>query len=258
MEYIFDSHAHYDDEAFDEDRFELIESLKEKGVCGIINCGCTPESTEATLALSEQFDFVYFASGIHPENISSPEEDKAVFAKIKELAKHKKCVAIGEIGLDYHYEDGAPRERQIEWFEKQLILANELSLPVIVHDRDSHADILELLKKHRPKGVVHCFSGSLEMAQEVLKLGMYIGLGGAVTFKNAKKPVRVAEGIPLDRLLLETDCPYMAPVPFRGKRCDSSLIAFTAEKIAEIRGITADEVLRAGKENAAALFGIEA
>lgn len=257
MEYIFDSHAHYDDEAFDEDRFELIESLKEKGVCGIINCGCTPESTEAALALSEQFDFVYFASGIHPENIPSHEDDETVFSKIKKLAKHKKCVAIGEIGLDYHYEDGAPRERQIEWFEKQLILANELSLPVIVHDRDSHADILELLKKHRPKGVVHCFSGSLEMAQEVLKLGMYIGLGGAVTFKNAKKPVRVAEGIPLDRLLLETDCPYMAPVPFRGKRCDSSLIAFTAEKIAEIRGITADEVLRAGKENAAALFGIE-
>lgn len=258
MEYIFDSHAHYDDEAFDEDRFELIESLKEKGVCGIINCGCAPESTETALALSEKFDFVYFASGIHPENIPSPEDDETVFGKIKELAKHKKCVAIGEIGLDYHYEDGAPRERQIEWFEKQLILANELSLPVIVHDRDSHADILELLKKHRPKGVVHCFSGSLEMAQEVLKIGMYIGLGGAVTFKNAKKPVRVAEGIPLDRLLLETDCPYMAPVPFRGKRCDSSLIAFTAEKIAEIRGITKDEVLRAGKENAAALFGIEA
>lgn len=258
MEYIFDSHAHYDDEAFDEDRFELIESLKEKGVCGIINCGCTPASTETALALSEKFDFVYFASGIHPENIPSPEDDETVFGKIKELAKHKKCVAIGEIGLDYHYEDGAPRERQIEWFEKQLILANELSLPVIVHDRDSHADILELLKKHHPKGVVHCFSGSLEMAQEVLKLGMYIGLGGAVTFKNAKKPVRVAEGIPLDRLLLETDCPYMAPVPFRGKRCDSSLIAFTAEKIAKIRGITTDEVLRAGKENASALFGIEA
>lgn len=258
MEYIFDSHAHYDDEAFDEDRFKLIESLKEKGVCGVINCGCTSESTETALALSEKFDFVYFASGIHPENIPSPEEDEKVFDKIKELAKHKKCVAIGEIGLDYHYEDGAPRERQIEWFEKQLILANELSLPVIVHDRDSHADILELLKKHRPKGVVHCFSGSLEMAQEVLKLGMYIGIGGAVTFKNAKKPVRVAEGIPIDRLLLETDCPYMAPVPFRGKRCDSSLIAFTAEKIAEIRGITTDEVLKAGKINASALFGIEA
>lgn len=258
MEYIFDSHAHYDDEAFDEDRFKLIESLKEKGVCGVINCGCTSESTETALALSEKFDFVYFASGIHPENIPSPEEDEKVFDKIKELAKHKKCVAIGEIGLDYHYEDGAPRERQIEWFEKQMILANELSLPVIVHDRDSHADILELLKKHRPKGVVHCFSGSLEMAQEVLKLGMYIGIGGAVTFKNAKKPVRVAEGIPIDRLLLETDCPYMAPVPFRGKRCDSSLIAFTAEKIAEIRGITTDEVLKAGKINACTLFGIEA
>lgn len=258
MEYIFDSHAHYDDEAFDEDRFKLIESLKEKGVCGVINCGCTSESTETALALSEKFDFVYFASGIHPENIPSPEEDEKVFDKIKELAKHKKCVAIGEIGLDYHYEDGAPRERQIEWFEKQMILANELSLPVIVHDRDSHADILELLKKHRPKGVVHCFSGSLEMAQEVLKLGMYIGIGGAVTFKNAKKPVRVAEGIPIDRLLLETDCPYMAPVPFRGKRCDSSLIAFTAEKIAEIRGITSDEVLKAGKINACTLFGIEA
>lgn len=258
MEYIFDSHAHYDDEAFNKDRFELIEALKEKGVCGVINCGCTPESTDTARSFAEKYDFFYFASGIHPENIPSPEEDEEVFCKIKELANHEKCVAVGEIGLDYHYEDGAPRERQLYWFEKQLVLANKLSLPVIVHDRDSHADILELLKKHRPKGVVHCFSGSLEMAQEVIKLGMYIGLGGAVTFKNAKKPVRVAQGIPLDRLLLETDCPYMAPVPFRGKRCDSSMIALTAEKIAEIKGLTADEVLRAGKENARALFGVKA
>ena len=256
MEYIFDSHAHYDDEAFDEDRFELIESLKEKGVCGIINCGCTPESTETALALSEKFDFVYFASGIHPENIPSPEEDETVFGKIKKLAKHKKCVAIGEIGLDYHYEDGAPRERQIEWFEKQLILANELSLPVIVHDRDSHADILELLKKHRPKGVVHCFSGSLEMAQEVLKLGMYIGLGGAVTFKNAKKPVRVAEGIPLDRLLLETDCPYMAPVPNRGKRNSSLYLPEVVKTIAEIKGISCEEVVAVTESNALKVLGL--
>ncbi len=257
MEYIFDSHAHYDDEAFDSDRFELIESLKDKGVCAVINCGCTPESTDTARSFAEKYDFFYFASGIHPENIPSPEEDEKVFGKIKELAKHKKCVAVGEIGLDYHYEDGAPRERQIEWFEKQLILANDLSLPVIVHDRDSHADILELLKKHRPKGVVHCFSGSPEMAQEVLKLGMYIGLGGAVTFKNAKKPVRVAQGLPLDRLLLETDCPYMAPVPFRGKRGDSSMIALTAEKIAEIKGLRTDEVLKAGRENACSLFGVK-
>lgn len=256
MEYIFDSHAHYDDEAFDPDRYELMESLKEKGVCAVINCGCTPESTDLARSLAEKYDFVYFASGIHPENIPAPEEDEEVFEKIREFAGHEKCVAIGEIGLDYHYEDGAPRERQIQWFEKQLILANELSLPVIVHDRDSHGDILELLKKHRPKGVVHCFSGSPEMAREVLKLGMYIGLGGAVTFKNAKKPVRVAQGLPLDRLLLETDCPYMAPVPFRGKRCDSSMITLTAEKIAEIKGLTTDEILKAGRENACSLFGV--
>lgn len=257
MEYIFDSHAHYDDRAFDEDRFELLESMNEKNVGKIINCGCSVKSSETAAALAERFPFIYSASGIHPEDIPAEKEDEEVFEKIKEFAQREKCVAIGEIGLDYHWDDAAPRERQIYWFKKQLSLAKERSLPVIVHDRDAHADTLEILGEFKPEGVVHCFSGSAEMASEIIKMGMYIGLGGAVTFKNARKPLKVAESIPLDRLLLETDCPYMAPVPFRGKRCDSSLIAYTAEKIAEVRGITADEVIKAARENTERLFKIK-
>ena len=169
--------------------------------------------------------------------------------------RSKKVVAVGEIGLDYHY-DFSPRERQIEVFEKQIILANELGLPIIVHDRESHEDTMNLLKKHRPKGVVHCFSGSVEMAKEVVKLGMYIGLGGAVTFKNARKPIEVAEYLPIDYLLLETDAPYMTPVPFRGQRCDSAHIAYTAEKIAEVKGMDTQELIDKCNENAKRLFGI--
>ena len=189
--------------------------------------------------------------GIHPHETENIPEN--YLGTLAAYLNHRKTVAIGEIGLDYHY-DFSPREAQKMSFEEQLSLAKELDVPVIIHDREAHADTLELLKKYRPKGVVHCFSGSVEMSEEIIKLGMYIGLGGAVTFKNAKNPMFVAKAAPLDRILLETDCPYMAPVPHRGTRCDSSMIKFTAEKIAIERGISADELFKATNENAQQLF----
>lgn len=250
---IFDTHAHYDDSRFDEDRDELISSLSLKGVSHIVNCGCDLKSSKTTIALSEKYDFIYAAVGVHAHEAQGATEDD--LREIEKLYKNEKVVAVGEIGLDYHY-DFSPRERQIKIFERQIILANELGLPVIVHDRESHEDTMNLLKKYRPKGVVHCFSGSVEMAKEVVKLGMYIGLGGAVTFKNAKKPLEVAEYLPMDRILLETDAPYMTPVPFRGQRCDSSHIAYTAEKIAEIKKTDVQELIDICNNNAKTLFGI--
>ena len=253
MKNIFDTHAHYDDERFRDDLEETLTAVHQSGVSLIINCGCDIASSKSTLELCDKFSFVYGAVGIHPHEAEDAPEN--AIELIRDLAKHKKAVAIGEIGLDYHY-DFSPREIQKDIFEKQLILANELDLPVIVHDRESHQDTLDLLTKYRPKGVVHCFSGSAEMAQEIVKLGMYIGLGGAVTFKNARKPLEVAQSIPLDRLLLETDAPYMSPVPFRGKRNDSSLIPYTAEKIAEVRGEDAQFIIDTATENGKRLFGI--
>ena len=250
---IFDTHAHYDDSRFDEDRDELLTSLKEKGVSHIVNCGCDLKSSLTTVALSDKYDFIYAAVGVHAHEAEETRESDLI--EIEKLHTNRNVVAVGEIGLDYHY-DFSPRDRQIEVFERQLILANKLDLPVIVHDREAHEDTMNLLKKHKPKGVVHCFSGSAEMAKEIVKLGMYIGIGGAVTFKNAKKPVEVVEYLPLNRLLLETDAPYMTPVPFRGQRCDSSHIAYTAEKIAEIKGIEVQELINICNENAKRLFGI--
>lgn len=250
---IFDTHAHYDDEKFDGDRAEVLSFVKANGVSRIIDCGCDLKSSLAAVILSEEYDFIYAAVGVHAH-----EADEAAdkdFAEIEKLYAHKKVVAVGEIGLDYHY-DFSPRERQLEVFERQLILANKLDLPVIIHDREAHEDTLRLLKKHRPKGVVHCFSGSVESAKEVLSLGMYIGLGGAVTFKNAKKPVEVAKFVPDDYFLLETDCPYMAPVPYRGKRCDSSMIASTAELIASVRNTDTQTLIDRCHENADRLFGL--
>ncbi len=250
---IFDTHAHYDDSRFAEDRYELLSSLKDKGVSQIINCGCDLKSSLTTVALSEKYDFIYAAVGVHAHE--AEETTESDLAEIEKLYKNNRVVAVGEIGLDYHY-DFSPRERQLEIFEKQLILAKKLKLPVIIHDREAHEDTMNLLKKYRPEGVVHCFSGSAEMAKEIVKLGMYIGIGGAVTFKNAKKPVEVAQYLPLDRLLLETDAPYMTPVPFRGQRCDSAHIAYTAEKIAEIKGIEVQELINICNENAKRLFRI--
>ncbi len=250
---IFDTHAHYDDSRFDEDRTELLSSLCLSCVSGIINCGCDLKSSLSTVSLTEKHPLIYGAVGVHPHEAEDAAEED--FDKIKELYKKDKIVAVGEIGLDYFY-DFSPREKQKEVFRRQIITANELSLPVIIHDREAHEDTMNILKELKPKGVVHCFSGSAEMAKEILKLGLYIGIGGAVTFKNARKPVEVVEMLPLDRLLLETDAPYMTPVPFRGKRCDSSHIAYTAEKIAEIKGIDVQELINKCAENAKALFGI--
>lgn len=254
MENIFDTHAHYDDEAFDADRDVLLQSLPGKGIINVIDCGCDIKSSEKALELSEKYDFIFAAVGIHPHEAQDADEN--ALDEVRRLSKHEKAVAIGEIGLDYHY-DFSPREVQKEFFEKQIILANELQMPIIVHDREAHEDTLELLRKYKPKGVLHCFSGSVESAKEIVSLGMYIGLGGAVTFKNARKPLEVAEWLPLDRLLLETDAPYMTPVPFRGKRNDSSLIPYAALKIAEVKGIDAQAVVDAANENARRLFGID-
>ena len=251
---IFDSHAHYDDEAFDLDRDELLNNLSDKGVCGIINCGVDIKTSEISIGFAEKYPFIRAAVGIHPQTAN--EAPSNYIDEIIRIAKDKKVVAIGEIGLDYYY-DNTVREVQLEIFEKQLILANELNLPVIVHDREAHKDTLDLLKKHRPSGVVHCFSGRVEMMHEVVSLGMYIGLGGAVTFKNAKHPVAVAEQVPIDRFLLETDAPYMTPVPYRGKRCNSSHIIYTAAKIAEVRGMECNKVLSLARDNANRLFSLE-
>lgn len=253
MNKIFDTHAHYDDNKFNEDRDILLDKLFKDNVCGIINCGVDFKSSIKSIELSNKYPLIYAAIGIHPheaENIN--EED---LNKIKKLYNNKKVVAIGEIGLDYHY-DFCPRKKQIEVFEEQLKLSLELDLPVIIHDREAHEDTFRLLKKYKPKGVVHCFSSSLEMAQQIISLGMYIGMGGTITFKNSKKPVDVAKNIDLSRLLLETDAPYITPVPYRGTRCDSSHIFFTAQKISQLRDISIDEVLLANLNNVKALFKI--
>lgn len=248
---IFDSHAHYDDEKFDDSRDVLLPSLFENGVIAVVNCGSDLKSSLRSQALSVKYEKIFFAAGIHPHEAAEMSEND--FEEIKKLLNDKKCVAIGEIGLDYHY-DFSPRDVQKEVFEYQLKLAKEYDMPVIIHDREAHEDTLELLKKYQPKGVVHCFSGSAEMAKDILSIGMYIGLGGAVTFKNAKKPVSVAAMVPDDRLLIETDCPYMAPVPHRGEVNNSLLIPCTAEVIAGIRGVSSQEILDITAENAKALF----
>ena len=216
--------------------------------------GADLKGCKDTVALTERYEYLYGAVGIHPE--CARELPDNWLNLLREWLKCEKIVAVGEIGLDYHWLEECPKERQKKVFSAQLELAEELSLPVIIHDREAHADTLEFLQRYRPSGVVHCFSGSVETAREILKLGMYIGLGGAVTFKNARHSVEVAREISLERLLLETDAPYMAPVPFRGKRNDSALIAYVAEKIGEIRGIPAEAVLHVAAENTRRLFGI--
>lgn len=247
---IFDSHAHYDDAKFDDEREALLAELPSHGVCGVINCGCDTASSKTALKLADSYGYIYAAVGIHPENIGD-----GTVNEIRTLAKHKRCVAIGEIGLDYYWVSDN-KEQQKELFSQQLELANEINKPVIVHDRDAHSDTLELLKKLRPKGVVHSFSGSPEMAKEILKLGMYIGIGGVITFKNAKKLPEVVKMLPEDRFLLETDAPYLTPVPYRSKINNSAMIYLTAQKIAEIRNTDTAHILTAARKNTKNLFGI--
>lgn len=247
---IFDSHAHYDDEKFDGIRDELLSEMPLHGVAGLINCGCDVCSSKTALSLAEKYEYIYAAVGIHPENIGG-----GTVGEIKTLSRHKKCVAIGEIGLDYYWVSDN-KEEQKKLFKEQLELANSLCLPVIVHDRDAHADTLELLKKYKPKGVLHSFSGSPETAKQLLDLGLYIGIGGVVTFKNAKRLPEVVAMLPDDRFLLETDAPYLAPVPYRGKTNNSAMIYFTAKKIAEIRNTSVRNILALSKQNAEKLFKI--
>ncbi len=251
---IFDSHAHYDDPAFDADRDEVLAALPAGGVVGVVNAACDIASARRSAELAARCPYIWAAVGVHPEAADTFGAD--TLPALRELAAAPRVVAVGEIGLDYHWPDGPSRARQTDCFERQLALAAELGLPVVVHDRDAHEDTLRLLRQYRPAGVVHCFSGSVEMAREVLALGMHIGLGGAVTFQNARKPAAVAAMVPADRLLLETDAPYMAPVPFRGGRCDSRLIAHTAAVIAALRGVTPEALLGQTAANARRLFGI--
>ena len=255
MELIFDTHAHYDDAQFDADREALLSAMPESSVGLILDPGCDPESSRAAIALAEQYPHIYAAVGYHPENCA-PYTD-ADLDILRRLAQHPKVVAIGEIGLDYYWEQNPPKEFQQAVFRAQLALARELSLPVIVHDRDAHADCLAIVKEFpEVRGVFHCYSGSVEMARELWKLGWYLGLDGPVTYKNARRTVEVAAEVPLERLLLETDSPYMAPVPKRGTRNDSRNIRCIAEKIAEIRNMTADAIIRVSAENGRRLFGI--
>ncbi len=257
MNRIFDTHSHYDDRAFDDDRDEVITRLFENDVCGFVNQGTTVATSEFGIELAEKYGstyrHIYAAVGLHPECLN--ENSIQDIETIRRLAAHPKAVAIGEIGLDYYYD--VPKELQKEVFAAQLRLADELSMPVVIHDREAHGDILEMLKTYRPKGIVHCFSGSVEMSREIVKLGMYIGMGGVVTFKHARKTVEVIAELPLDRLVLETDCPYLSPVPFRGKRNDSTMICYTAARIAEIKNTDVDEILRITKENAEKVYNLD-
>ena len=250
---IFDTHAHYDDEAFDDIRDELLTQLGEKGVGYIINNATDLEvSAEKCLEMSKNYNFCYTAVGIHPEFV----ETRGLTideSKLYSLANNEKVVAIGEIGLDYHYSTNR-KELQKSVFKKQCEIANDLKLPVIIHDREAHGDTLEILKATKPKGSVHCFSGSPEMAKELVNLGLYIGVGGVVTFKNAKKLVETVEQTPIEKLLLETDAPYLSPVPYRGKLCHSAYIYYTALRVAEIKGISVENVISTTTENAKKLF----
>jgi TatD DNase family protein len=249
---ICDSHCHYDDAWFDEYREELLLSLPENNVELAVSNAVDIKTALINQSYAERFPHIYFTAGFHPENLEDMPEN--YLEQVAEILKHPKCVALGEIGLDYHWD--IPRDLQKKVFEEQLILSKELDVPVVIHDREAHGDTMDLVRKYKPRGLMHCFSGSVELMREVMRLGMSISLGGVVTFKNARHSVDCAREVPLDRLLLETDAQYLSPVPYRGKRNDSRNIIFVAEKIAEIRGITTDEVLKATGENCKRLYDI--
>ena len=252
---IIDTHAHYDDEAYDEDRAEVLKQIKEAGVEQLMNIACSKKSIETTNNLTLEYDFIYGALGIHPSDADDYNEEVRadIISKVK---SNKKILAIGEIGLDYYWDENPDREVQKFVFREQMRLAEELNLPVVIHDRDAHADTLEIMKSFpNVKGVVHCFSGSVEFAKECVKLGYYIGITGVVTFKNARKICEVVEAIPLDKLLVETDCPYMAPTPYRGKRNKSDYIEHIIEQISKIKEIDPKEVNMAVNNNFNNLIG---
>lgn len=252
----FDSHAHLDDARFQPDFDDILARMRENGVTGMMNIGCDLPSSERSVALAERYDWIWAAVGSHPDD--ADHVDEARIARYRALCQNPRVRAIGEIGLDYHYED-VPRAQQRVAFEKQLSLAEELGLPVIVHEREAHGDAMDILRAHpRATGVFHCFSGSPEMALWLVERGWYIGFTGVVTFKNARKAVEVASAIPLERILIETDCPYMAPEPYRGRRCDPSMVPQMAKKIAEIKGLAPEAVAQATFRNAVTLFRLDA
>ena len=252
---IFDTHAHYDDEQFDGDRDELLKSMPDLGVGTIVDVSATYESCEEVLALAGKYPYVYAAIGVHPDEVGELNEDK--IQHMKELCRNKKVVAVGEIGLDYYW-DNESHEIQQKWFIRQLELAGEVKKPVIIHSREAAADTMYIMKNYAQGlgGVIHCYSYSREMAEEYVKMGFYIGIGGVVTFKNAKKLKDVATAILNEKIVLETDCPYMAPEPYRGKRNQSSYIRYVAEKIAELKEMSPEEVIAVTEKNARDLYGI--
>lgn len=253
---IFDTHTHYNDEAFNPDRESILKFLPEQNVFAVIDNGGNIESSYKAIKLSKEYEYVYAAVGFHPEYLENEDIDIEILtSKLEKMLKNDKVVAIGEIGLDYHFNsDNKSLQKKV--FESQVQLAIKHNLPVIVHDREAHGDTLEILKKYKPRGVVHCFSGSVETARELIKIGMSLGIGGVVTFKNAKNIVEVVTEVPMSSIVLETDAPYLAPVPFRGKRCISSYIEYTSKKVAEIKNIKPEDVLAITKSNAIKLFDI--
>lgn len=252
---LFDTHAHLNDDAFDTDREAVIESLAEYGIVRVIDVACDVRTVDKTLELLEKYPFIYGTAGMHPHDASAM--DNALMDRLKQVLSHKKMLALGEIGLDYHY-DFSPREVQRKWFAEQLELARELDMPVTLHIREAFGDCMDVLKAHKNglRGVMHCYSGSVETAYECLDLGLAFSFGGAVTFKNAKKPIEVIEKLPLESILLETDCPYMTPVPHRGKRNDPSFIGLVAERIAEVKGMSCEELSEVTFNNANRVFDI--
>lgn len=250
---IFDTHAHYDSEQFNEDREELLCSMEEQGVGTIVNVCASYASCERVTNMVQKYPFMYAAVGIHPDHVGSLNEE--TFAKMKELFSRDKVIAVGEIGLDYYW-DNESHDLQKKWFIRQLELARELDLPVLIHSRDAAADTMEIMKAHAEglSGVIHCYSYSREMAQEYVKMGFYIGVGGVVTFKNGRKLKETVAEIPLESIVLETDCPYLAPEPYRGKRNHSAYIRYVAETIAEIKGVTYEEVVAQTEENARKMY----
>ena len=250
---IFDTHAHYDDEKFDADRDELLNSMEAGGIGTIVDVGSTLESWDKIIKLTEKYPFIYGAIGAHPDEVGSLNEGE--IKRMSELLARDKIVAVGEIGLDYYW-DKENHDIQKKWFVRQLDLAREKDMPVIIHSREAAADTMDIMKAHAAgmKAVIHCYSYSAEMAREYVKMGYYIGVGGVVTFKNAKKLKAAVEEIPLERILLETDCPYLAPVPFRAKRNSSLNLPYVAEEIAALKGITSEEVIQQTEKNARELY----
>lgn len=260
---IFDTHAHYTSRRFDGHRDAVLDSLPAQGVAGVVECGVDLDTSRAALALSHTRDWIFAAAGIHPESLIDTDAStvrtfggdwRAEMRALEPLYEDARCVAVGEIGLDHHWP--VPADEQLALFEAQLRCARERGLPVLVHDREAHAETYALLKKYRPRGILHAYSGSAEDAVWIARQGMLLGFGGALTFKNARRAAKTVQALPLGAIVLETDCPYMAPEPFRGRECRSDMIAYTAAQVAGIKSVSAEEVLRVTEQNARALFSL--